>query len=171
MGERKYTFLKFFAYVIEIIIFYILEGVPNLFPEVLQGKPLFLLPIALSIGFFEKEIPAMVYGIVCGSLIDFGVASHFGFYTFSLAILCFFIGYIVENFFNLSLVFFLIVSVIAVPVLISLNFVFTYIVLGYSDYITYYVNHIVPIMIYTFIVSPIFYGINKVIHNKFGVVK
>ena len=159
MGERKYTFLKFFAYVIEIIIFYILEGVPNLFPEVLQGKPLFLLPIALSIGFFEKEIPAMVYGIVCGSLIDFGVTSHFGFYTFSLAILCFFIGYIVENFF------------IAVPVLISLNFVFTYIVLGYSDYITYYVNHIVPIMIYTFIVSPIFYGINKVIHNKFSVVK
>ena len=66
MGERKYTFLKFFAYVIEIIIFYILEGVPNLFPEVLQGKPLFLLPIALSIGFFEKEISAMVYGIVCG---------------------------------------------------------------------------------------------------------
>lgn len=62
-------------------------------------------------------------------------------------------------------------SVIAVPVLISLKFVFTYIVLGYSDYITYYVNHIVPIMIYTFIVSPIFYGINKVIHNKFGVVK
>ena len=60
MGERKYTFLKFFAYVIEIIIFYILEGVPNLFPEVLQGKPLFLLPIALSIGFFEKEISAMV---------------------------------------------------------------------------------------------------------------
>ena len=42
---------------------------------------------------------------------------------------------------------------------------------GLCDYITYYVNHIVPIMIYTFIVSPIFYGINKVIHNKFSVVK
>ena len=37
--------------------------------------------------------------------------------------------------------------------------------------ITYYENHIVPVMIYTFIVSPIFYGINKVIHNKFSVVK
>jgi len=43
-----------------------------------------LLPIALSIGFFEKEITAMVYGIVCGSLIDFGVTSHFGFYTFRI---------------------------------------------------------------------------------------
>ena len=124
--------------------------------------------ISTGINLFDKQA-YKVYAKVKN--IDFGVSSHFGFYTFSLAILCFFIGYIVENFFNLSLIFFLIVSVIAVPVLISLNFVFTYIVLGYSDYITYYVNHIVPVMIYTFIVSPIFYGINKVIHNKFSVVK
>lgn len=171
MGERKYTFLKYFAYVVEIIIFYILEGVPNLFPDVMNGKPLFLLPIAISIAFFEREIPSMIFGIVCGSLIDFGVSSHFGFYTFSLAIVCFIIGYIVENFFNRSLVFFLIVSVITVPVLISLNFVFTYILMGYGGYVDYYVNHILFVMIYTFIVSPIFYGINKLIYGSFSVIK
>lgn len=168
MGERKIAFLKYFALVIEILIFYIIEGIPNFIPEIINGKPLLLLPIALSIAVFESEIPSMFFGIVCGSLIDFGVSSHFGFYTFSLAIVCFFIGYFVENFFNTKLVLILIIGVIFVPLLISLNFLFNYILVGYSGVVDYYVKHIVPVICLTFITIPIFYGLNKVITRCFN---
>lgn len=163
MRERKIPFLKYLTFIIEILIFYIIEGIPSLIPDFVNEKPLFLLPIALAIAFFEGEIPAMFFGIFCGLLIDFGVSSHFGFYTFSLAIVCFFVGYFVGNFFNAKLILFLIIGVFFVPLLITLNFLFKYILMGYGCNLSYYINHIFPVICLTFILVPVFYWLNKVI--------
>lgn len=165
MRERKNSFLKYLAFTIEILIFYIIEGIPNFVPELLNEKPLFLLPIALSIAVFEREISSMFFGMVCGLLIDFGVSSHFGFYTFSLVIVCFFVGYIVGKIFYAKLILFLIINVIFVPLLISLNFFFKYIFMGYNCTLSYYINHTLPVICFTLILVPFFYELNKLISD------
>ncbi|MGN0459959.1 MAG: rod shape-determining protein MreD [Ruminococcus sp.] len=166
--DRKYTVLRYIAYGLEILIFYIIQGVPDLIPQVLGGKPLLLIPIALTIACFENEVPAMAFGIACGGMMDLGVGTHLGFYTIALAIVCFFIGYFAENYFNTKLLIVLIISAFMIPVLISLNFVINYILAGYSNSGYYFVHHILATMAYTFVTVPVFYGINRVLSRGFN---
>lgn len=97
--EGNLKILRYITYVLEIIILYVLSGVPGLFPAILGVKPLLLLPVAVTIAVFEKEIPAMIFGLVCGALCDIGHTASLGFYTVALTILCFFFGYCARNFF------------------------------------------------------------------------
>lgn len=166
--ERKYTVLRYMAYSLEILIFFIIQGVPDLIPNVLGGKPLLLIPVALTIACFENEVPAMAFGIACGGMMDFGVGTHFGFYTIALAIVCFFVGYFAENYFNTKLVIALIISLVLIPLLISLNFVINYIFAGFSKGGYYFVHHTLATMGYTFLTVPVFYGINKVLSRGFN---
>lgn len=166
--DRKYTVLRYISYGLEILIFYIIQGVPDLIPQVLGGKPLLLIPVALTIACFENEVPAMAFGVACGAMMDLGVGTHLGFYTIALAIVCFFIGYFAENYFNTKLLIVLFISVIIIPVLISLNFVINYILAGYANSGYYFVHHILATMAYTFVTVPVFYGINRVLSRGFN---
>ncbi|MGN0475779.1 MAG: rod shape-determining protein MreD [Ruminococcus sp.] len=166
--DRKYTVLRYISYGLEILIFYIIQGVPDLIPQVLGGKPLLLIPVALTIACFENEVPAMAFGVACGAMMDLGVGTHLGFYTIALAIVCFFIGYFAENYFNTKLLIVLFISVIMIPVLISLNFVINYILAGYANSGYYFVHHILATMAYTFVTVPVFYGINRVLSRGFN---
>ncbi|MGN1132549.1 MAG: rod shape-determining protein MreD [Ruminococcus sp.] len=166
--DRKYTVLRYISYGLEILIFYIIQGVPDLIPQVLGGKPLLLIPVALTIACFENEVPAMAFGVACGAMMDLGVGTHLGFYTIALAIVCFFIGYFAENYFNTKLLIVLFISVIMIPVLISLNFVINYILAGYANSGYYFVHHIIATMAYTFVTVPVFYGINRVLSRGFN---
>ena len=166
--ERKYTVLRYVAYGLEILIFYIIQGVPDLIPQVLGGQPLLLIPVALTIACFENEVPAMAFGVACGAMMDLGVGTHIGFYTIALAIICFFIGYCAENYFNTKLLIVLIISATVIPVLISLYFVINYIFAGYSNIGYYFVHHILATMAYTFVTVPVFYGMNRVLSRGFN---
>ena len=70
--EKKYTVFRYLAYSLEILIIYIVQGTPFFLPEILGGRPVLLIPVALTIAFYENEIPAMFFGLACGSLIDIG---------------------------------------------------------------------------------------------------
>ena len=110
----------------------------------------------------------MAFGVACGVMMDLGVGTHLGFYTIALAIVCFFIGYFAENYFNTKLIIVLIISVVMIPVLISLNFVINYIFAGYSNIGYYFVHHILATIAYTFVTVPVFYGINRVLSRGFN---
>ena len=61
-----------------------------------------------------------------------------------------------------------IISVVMIPVLISLNFVINYIFAGYSNIGYYFVHHILATIAYTFVTVPVFYGINRVLSRGFN---
>jgi rod shape-determining protein MreD len=167
MESRKRIF-RFVAYAIEILIFYIVQGIPNLIPEVFGGRPVLLLSIAITIAVFESQISAMAFGLVCGAMLDFGTGVHFGFYTFALTIVCFFLGYFSENYFNTKLSIVALISLGLIPVLVSLNFLISCITNDYGSFYYYYVHHILAIMAYTYVTIPIFYIINKTISHGFS---
>lgn len=166
--DRRNTVLPYIAYGLEILIFFIVQGVPNLIPDFFGGKPLLLLPVVITIAGFESEIPAMAFGIAGGAMLDFGTQSHIGFYTISLAIVCFFIGYFSRNYLNIRLVVILLISLVVIPVLISFKFFITHIIAGYENNLYYYVHHTLGTMGITFLTTPIFYGINRTISRGFN---
>ncbi|MGN1051363.1 MAG: rod shape-determining protein MreD, partial [Acutalibacteraceae bacterium] len=80
--------IRYIAYIIEILVLYIINGTPNLIPEFFGGKPVLLVAVAITIAIFESEISAMVLGLLCGILLDFGISDTLGFYSVILPVIC-----------------------------------------------------------------------------------
>lgn len=159
--DRKFTIVRYFAYAVEILLLFIFQSTPGLIPEVFGGKPMLLIPAALTIAYFEPEIPAMFYGIACGALLDFGYGDNLGYYTVMLGVICFLLGwifsdYMVVSFFNATAF-----SAVIITGLIGLNFLLFYIFAGKGEPGLYFITHYASKIIYTFLCGVIIYFLNK----------
>lgn len=161
--EKKLTVIRYIFYSIEILIFYVLQGTPNLPPEILGGRPVLLICLALAIAAFEKELPAMFFGLACGVMCDLGLGNTIGFFAVALTAVCFFEAQLfksvmVKNFVNSMAVCFA-----GCVLIIGLYFLFFYILKGYGSIIYYFVNHYISRIIYTFLCCIPVYFINKLL--------
>ncbi|MEE3427761.1 MAG: rod shape-determining protein MreD [Ruminococcus sp.] len=159
--DRKFTIVRYIAFGIEILILFILQSTPNLIPEVFGGRPLLLIPAAITIAYFEPEIPAMFYGIACGILLDLGYSEFPGYYTIMLGVICFLLGwifrdYMVVSFFNATAF-----SAVIITGVIGINFLFFYVFAGKGEAGMYFLTHYVSKIIYTFLCGIVLYFINK----------
>jgi rod shape-determining protein MreD len=158
--EKRYTVFRYIAYSLEILILYVLQGT-YFVPEILGGRPVLLIPVAITIALFENEITAMFFGLSCGALLDIGTGGTIGFYTITLTLCAFVIGsifrdYMVVNFLN-AMAF----CSAFIAGLITIYFLFFYVFAGWGDAGYYFVNHYISRIIYTIILSPLFYFLNK----------
>lgn len=159
--DKKFTVVRYIAYGLEILLLFILQATPNLLPEVFGGKPLLLIPAALTIAFFEPEIPAMFFGIACGVLLDFGYGDNIGYYTVMLGIICFILGWIFRDYMVVSFLNATAFSAVIIAGLICLNFLFFYLFAGKDEPGLYFVSHYISRAVYTFLCGIILYFINK----------
>ncbi len=88
----RYRGIRYFAYVLEILVLFMVQETPGLLPAVFRERPVLLLPAALSIAFFETDLSAMAFGVLCGLFLDFGMGMAFGFHGLFLGVLCFLLG-------------------------------------------------------------------------------
>ncbi len=154
---------RWILYFLELVVFYVLQTTPGIIPAVYGARPVLLIPIALTIAMFEGDVGGMVVGIAAGLLIDMGGSDLLGFHAILLAVLCFVIGSMTMQIFRTNLLVALLSSLVAVPLVIVLQWVFFYIVPGYGDVQYVFMTSILPKMIYTFAVTPLFYLFNRVI--------
>lgn len=164
--KEKFTILRYITYSVVIFLLYILQGVPNLIPEIYGGKPVLLIAFALVISRYEKEIPATAFGFASGVLCDLGVSNTVGYFTIALTIVCYFQclllnNVVVKNFINSMLL-----SLVSIVLVISLYFVFFYIMQGFDHALYYFTNHYLSRIIYTFICYVPLYFINKFIYYE-----
>lgn len=164
--EKKYTVFRYLAYSLEILLFYILQGTPLIFPEILGGRPVLLIPVALTVAFFEGEIPAMFFGLACGSLIDIGTGGSIGFYAFMLTLICFIISNIFRDYMVINFLNGMAFCGGIITGLICLQFLFFYVFQGRIDAGLYFVQHYISRIIYTVLLSPVFYVINKYLYKN-----
>lgn len=167
-GGRANAVFRYIAYAMEIIAAYALGNTPNLLPEILGAKPVLLLCVALTAAIFEREIPAMVVGVVCGVLIDLGYSNSIGLFTIALTIICFVVGYAANNLIVANLRNFLLYSFLTIGGLFLLYFLFFFIIPGIEDRWTYFARHIASRMVQTFLCSILFYYLNRLIYHLLG---
>lgn len=164
--ENRYKVVRYVAFGLELILLFVLQSTPNLMPEILGGKPLLLLPAAVTISFFEPERPAAAFGIACGALLDIASGGTPGFFTVCLAIVCFtvssvFRDYMVVSFLN-ALAFVAAVS----AGMIILQFLIFYVFTGKPDALWYFAHHYLARIIYTIIMGYLLYFLNKWLHRS-----
>ena len=80
-----------------------------------------------------------------------------------LAILCFVLGSMTMQIFRTNLLVALLAALVVIPLVTVLQWVFFYILPGYGDLRYVFMSSILPKMIYTFAVTPLFYLFNRVI--------
>lgn len=168
--EKIYTVLRYFAYGFEILLLYIMQGTPNFLPEIFGARPILLLPAAFCIAAFEKQIPALFYGLACGVLCDLSATGVIGFFSFGLALFSFleaalFERYMVRNFLNAVLL-----SVLGCIGLLCLYFLIFVLPQDFAGGFSYFLRHYVSKILYTFVFTAPLYGLNaffgKVMRKK-----
>lgn len=159
--DKKFTVVRYIAFGLEILLLFIIQSTPNLIPEVMGGQPLLLIPAALTIAYFEPEIPAMFFGLSCGILLDLGCGDNLGYYTVLLGVICFLLGWIFRDYMVVSFLNATAFSAVIITVLICVNFLFFYIFAGKDEPGMYFLNHYVSKIIYTVLCGVILYFVNK----------
>lgn len=163
---NRYNIVKYSAFLIEMLLCYIIESTPGLCIPVFGGKPILLIPLALSIAVFEEEIPAIIIGLLSGLLADSGYSGAMGFYAICLSVLCYIASLLMGNYIKTNLLTTLIIGSIAVPLIITLQFLLFYVLMGYGSELEYFLSHYLSRIIYTWVFVPVFYGINRFIAAK-----
>lgn len=158
--ERRFKILRYILYGIELLVLFILQGTPNLVPGLFGGRPNLLLPAVLTIAMFEPRNPALIFGAVGGLLTDIsgGVT---GFFAIVLTLLCYFTSHLTNEIIRTSFLTAVLITLIAIPSVFGLHFLFFYVFQGYGETGYFFMNHYIPRIIYTVAIMPILYFINR----------
>lgn len=163
---RKQSFFKYLAYSLEILLLYIVQYTPNYIPEIFGGKPLLLMAAALTIAGREKHIPSLVFGAVCGALMDLS-GGGIGFFAVMLTLLCWCEAELFERYFVSRFISVFVVGVIAVLVVMVLYFVLFVLIRHSADAGYLLVNHYLSRTVYTMAMLIPLYPLNKLINKAF----
>lgn len=158
-------FFRYLAYSLEILILFVLGSTPQLFKEIYAATPCLLLSLAVTIAVFEPEVPAMFFGFACGALTDLGFSNSIGTFAIGLTIVCFILGYCANNIITVSFWNVMLATIIIVTTLLSIHFLFSYVMAGYADGATYFVNHYISRIVQTILCTVIFYFLNKFVYT------
>lgn len=158
---KRFKILRYIAYTIEIIVLFIVQQTPGFIPSIYGILPTLIIPIACSIAMFEAPICALLYGVFSGFLLDYGANTIFGFHALILGLICFIISFLVQDLFHNNFLTGLIMMLVAIVIIMFLQWLFFYVLKGYgaSGYALY--RHYLPRMAYTFALVPLFYYFNR----------
>ena len=162
---KNIKFYRYLAYSLEILLLFVLGSTPNLLPQLFGAVPCLLVSLALAIAVFENELPAMFFGLVCGALTDLGFSNSIGTFAVGLTIVCFIIGFCANNLVATNFLGVMVTATVVITALLSLHFVFVYVIKGYDNASVYFVNHYISRIVQTIICTAVLYYVNKFLHS------
>ena len=166
MSDRTNSFFRYLAYMLEIIVAFALSTTPRLLPELFGAKPVLPVCVALTAAIFEREIPAMVIGMIAGILTDISFTNSIGLFTITLTVVCFVVGYAANNLIVATFLNFLLYAAITVGALFMLYYLVRFVIPGTDEGWMYFTRHIISRTVQTFLCSIPFYFLNKLIYNR-----
>lgn len=166
MSAKTNSFFRYLAYVIELILTFVISTTPRLLPELFGAKPVLLICVALTVAVFEREIPAMIFGLAAGLLADLSFTNSIGLFTITLTVICFIVGYAANNLIVAKFMNFLLYAAVAVGLIFMLYFLVRFVIPGVDDMWGYFKSHLISRMLQTYICSIPFYFLNRFIYDS-----
>lgn len=167
--ERRFKIFRYIIYSTELLVLFVLQGIPNLIPELFGGRPSLILPAVLTIAMFEPKLPALLFGLAGGLLTDMGNGGVIGFFAIIMTIFCYFISHLTSELIRTRLLVAMAISFAAILSTLCLHFLFFYVLCGYGSNGYFFVSHYISRIVYTVALTPIFYYINKTLALKISI--
>ena len=152
--------LCYLVFTLEILLLFLIGDTAHVMPAIAGARPALLVGAAVSIALSGiPEGTAMGFGVLCGLLMDFSRGGPYGFHGIILAVICYFCALLVQNLFQKNLLSALLMTVAAVMVVFTLQWLSFFVFQGYEGSLYALVHHYVPMAIYTFCTAvPIYFG-------------
>ena len=168
--NRKTIFLqqlaKYSIFTLAVFILYILQSTPG-FLQVFGIKPVFIIPFCITLSMLDESWQAGIVFLIGGMLTDLSSGRVIGTFTLGLIIACV-VGIIAVKFFfkreKQNYYFF---TVMAMIVMLTVDFYFTYILVGFSGKLWFYIKNVVILSAYSSAFTNIFYKFIEVINERF----
>ena len=161
----KRSFLKYILYFVQAVFAFALQATPYLLPEIFGEKAVVLIPLALSVSFFEDESTAVIFGAFCGLSADFAFNGSVGLFGISLTAVCYIIS-LLSEYIKINFLSGLSVSCIAVLLILILHFVLYFAFSGYNYIMQFFFTHYITRILYTLAFVPLFVWINGYISKR-----
>ena len=89
--------IRYLAYVLELLVLFMLQETPGLLPSIFGARPVLLFPAVVAIAMLEPSA-RLLFGVVGGLFCDFGLSGMLGFHALVLGVLCFFISLVIRTY-------------------------------------------------------------------------
>lgn len=162
MTTRRHA-LRYILYTVEVLVFFVVQETPFMLPRITEVKPLLILPVAISIAMLETGKLALIFGVISGLLMDIGYGSIIGPNVIILTSLCFAVEYVCRNYIPENIVSAITLMAVCVVAVVAADFVVNFALKGIDGKPDIFFRYYCPIMLYTVVISPIVYYINKAI--------
>ncbi|MGI6404766.1 MAG: hypothetical protein ACOX0K_11300 [Oscillospiraceae bacterium] len=163
---RYLLILKYTLYTLLLLLLYILQTTPRLF-EIAGAKPMLVIPAALSIAMVEGEFVGGIYGALAGLLCDLGASVLFGFHGLLLALFCIGVGLLVIYLMHCNIRGALLFVTATMLVRGGIEYLFSYRMWGYENVWKVFAFHILPMSLYTILVTPLLFWLIRWIYRLF----
>ncbi|MBC8571346.1 rod shape-determining protein MreD [Zongyangia hominis] len=167
MQQKKiYHVLKWGIYLLLVLFCYVLQTTTSLF-VVFGVKPLLLVPLVVCIAMFEGEFSGAIFGALAGLYCDLGAGQLFGSNGLVLMLCCFAAGLLVHVLMRPTLTTCLILSGGTLVVRGFFDFFFNLALWDYDGISRILLTSILPVILYSLIVTPLFYYFIRKLSNRF----
>lgn len=159
---------KWCCYALLLLLCTVLQTTPGLL-QFGQAKPLYLLPLCLAVASKEDEFQAAIFGMVCGLMWDHTAGRTVGMLALSLMIICFLFSVAVQLYLQCTAVNFAIICAAVSLLVLSVDFLFFYVMPEYSGAAERYVYVVLPTAALALPVAlPLLYAV-RAIYGRFYV--
>ena len=116
---------------------------------------LFILPVGLAVAIYEGEYPGALLAVAGGFLWDWTASRVGGLMALGLMAICFAAAVVVELYLRVNTVNFILVNAACCLLVTGMDFMFYYLMPGYSGAMERYLTTVLPMVIYTAVLSPL----------------
>lgn len=160
-------FVKYGIFVLTVFVLYILQSTPG-FLQIFGIKPVLIMPFCITLSMLDESPQAGIVYLAGGLLTDLSSARVVGTFSIQLILACA-AGVIAVKFFfkpsNRNFYFF---SFLAMVLMLTVNFMFKYIMVGsYSSKLIFYFKNVVLMSAYSALFSLVFYRFIDFINRRF----
>lgn len=164
---RKTT-VQVIKWVLYAVLLYLVFGLQTTVTihAVFDIRPVLLVAFVTALSMQEREVFALVFGLAAGFMWDFSAGTTPGFNAMILMVCCVVISlatmyYMGNNFLNAMLF-------CGITMLLQglMDYFFYYVIWGYESHYLILVRYILPTVLYTVLVTPLFFFLLRWLHNK-----
>ena len=159
--------IRYLAYVLELLVLFMLQETPGLLPSIFGARPVLLFPAVVAIAMLEPEVPALLFGVVGGLFCDFGLSGMLGFHALVLGVLCFFISLVIRTYLQNNMATAILTGVWSIGLVMLAQWFFLYF-FQYSYPAYALTHHYLPKYFYTLLFLPLLYLLNRGLSQALG---
>lgn len=164
--RTKILVMKWALYSLLLLVATTIQTAPGLL-AIGEVRPVLILTVCIAVAIYEGEYPGAAFGAISGLLWDYTAGRISGLFALLLLVLCFAAAVLVQLYLRVNTMNGVLVNAAAALVLLSTDFMFFFIMPGYANAGTRYLNVVLPMVVFTAALSPFALLAVRAIHQKF----